>query len=149
MALSQFSETPGEPGWVLFEKRSWKSATEQFLRSVKEKELDLARSFLEKQGSVDEARTACQAANREAGARYSTEKSFSFSVGHKKIVPKALVIKLLGNLDTFTKAGDVAFKGGPESVGSRVPCRRSFLTNLGGRRMGRCQIRAQPGKVRL
>jgi hypothetical protein len=119
MAVTSLSEVPGEPGWVLFEKRCWKTARERFVKNISGSDVKQAKVFLARQGSVDDAKSACQKVERDSSERYSTEKSFSISIAHKKVVPKSLLVKLMGNLDTFTKAGDAAFAGGPETVSPR------------------------------
>jgi hypothetical protein len=108
--------TAEEPAWAAFERQCWNTARDTFIKGVKDEDKEYATEFIASKATLAEARSDCNNVDRQAGARYSTEKSFSFSVGGKKIVPKAIMIKLLQNLDTFTTMGDVAVKGGPESV---------------------------------
>jgi hypothetical protein len=108
--------TAEEPAWAAFERQCWNTARDSFIKGVKDDDKKDATDFIASKATLAEARSDCKDVDRQAGARYSTEKSHSFSVGGKRIVPKAIMIKLLQNLDTFTTMGDVAVKGGPESV---------------------------------
>jgi hypothetical protein len=108
--------TAEEPPWAAFERQCWNTARDTFMKGVKDDDKDYATKFIASKVTLLDARGDCKDVDRQAGARYSTEKSFSFSVGGKKIIPKAIMIKLLQNLDTFIAMGDVAVKGGPESV---------------------------------
>jgi hypothetical protein len=152
MAATSLSEVPGEPGWVLFEKRCWKTARERFVKNISGSDVKQAKVFLARQGSVDDAKSACQKVERDSSERYSTEKSFSISIAHKKSRPEVA----FGQIDGEPR---YIYQGWRRSI-----CRRprngespffnlklcvALIMLLGRRRMGRREICAQSSQVRL
>jgi hypothetical protein len=104
------------PAWIIFEEECWGKAMKDFRSGVKSDDKELAEKFLKTNSTLSDARDACKTVECDTDARYSTKDSPSITIGGVKIKPKALFVKLLNNLDTFIMMGDVAVKGGPESV---------------------------------
>ncbi|OAP63444.1 hypothetical protein AYL99_02671 [Fonsecaea erecta] len=83
-----------------FESRAWESAREQLRKKYQDADARGVDAFLSTRTTIDETKQACQEMGKAASQQYQN-----------------VVKQILEKIDLFMKAGDVAVKSAPESIG--------------------------------
>lgn len=80
-------------------------------RSQSTKDQELLTAFLQQRGSPKETREAAESLQVDTQQKYGSK-----NVGDVEI-PAQWIDKIMGNINNFVEAGNIAMKGAPESVG--------------------------------
>ena len=80
--------------------------------------------FMSSMTTISDARSQCSALNASADKQYSTK---PLTIKGHTVIPKDFLKSVLVNMDAFVKLGDLATKGGAESVSVAWSCVKFVL----------------------